>query len=107
MNKKIAAPITEAAINTNVNCISILPQCPVERRLLMALIERPHSREELDKEIGTTNSPEYVRRYRQRGLTIVTNKAYGHNRDGRPVWWGVYSIPEADRERVLDALAHG
>lgn len=67
-------------------------------RLLKSDCERPH----LDKVVGTTNSPEFIRSLRRRGLTILTSRVKGLNRDGRRVWWGKYhliseSIPMAKK----------
>ena len=105
MSTKKAAPMTDAAaINVKTNSTPIRIACPYERRLLAALILRPQSRRELDDAIGTTNSAEYVRRFRRRGLRIITTRAYGLNRDGRQIWWGIYHILRGDRGRVLDAL---
>ena len=67
-------------------------------------MDKPHSRLDLDRAIGTTNSAEYVRRFRRRGLRIITTRAYGLNRDGKMVWWGSYSISDVDKHRVREAL---
>lgn len=86
------------------NCTLLSPLCPYEARLLRALLDKPHSRLELDRAVGTTNSAEYVRRFRRRGLNIVMRRVTGLNRDGKPIWWGIYNIDDADKGRVLDAL---
>lgn len=86
------------------NCTLLSPLCPYETRLLHALLDKPHSRFELDRAIGTTNSAEYVRRFRRRGLNIVMRRVTGLNRDGKAIWWGVYSLDDTDKGRVLDAL---
>ena len=105
MNKKKAAPMTDAAvINVKTNSTPIRIACPYERRLLAALILRPHTRRELDDAVGTTNSAEYVRRFRRRGLKIITTHVYALNRDGKHIWRGMYSISKQDRARVLAAL---
>lgn len=105
MNKKIATPMTEvASINANPNTNKIFIACPYEHRLLSQLVKGQTSRKSLDSIIGTTNTPEYVRRLRERGLGIVTHKAHGLNRDGRRVWWGIYRLDDADKARVLNAL---
>lgn len=105
MRTKKAAPMTDAAaIDVNTNSTPIRIACPYDRRLLAALILRPHTRRELDDAIGTTNSAEYVRRFRQRGLQIITTRAYGLNRDGRQIWRGIYHIMGGGSVRVLAAL---
>ena len=87
-----------------INYMSFAPACPYETRLLNALLDKPHSRLDLDRVVGTTNSAEYVRRFRRRGLNIVMSRVTGLNRDGKRIWWGVYHIDDADKARVLDAL---
>ena len=105
VSTKKADPATESTLtNVPADNTAIRIACPYERRLLAALILRPHSRRELDDAIGTTNSAEYVRRFRRRGLSIITTRAYGLNRDGRQIWRGIYHILRGDRGRVLDAL---
>ena len=105
LNKKKADPtIQSAPITLQPNDTKIYIACPYERRLLSQLVKGQASRKSLDSIIGTTNTPEYVRRLRERGLGIVTHKAHGLNRDGRRVWWGIYRLDDADKARVLNAL---
>lgn len=86
------------------NCTLLFPLCPYEARLLRALLDKPHSRLDLDRAVGTTNSAEYVRRFRRRGLNIIMSRVTGVNRDGKPIWWGVYSFSDVDKHRVREAL---
>lgn len=77
--------------------------CPYELRLLSQLLRGQTSRKILDEAIGTTNSPEYVRRLRDRGkagVPIGMEWVSGLNRDGRRVRWGEYYLLPADCERV-------
>ena len=92
--KKIAAPKNEAAINTNANNTTVPKRlkAPYQRRCLKALIIAPVDRSDLDKAIGTTNAPEYIRQLKEKGLSINTTKVKGINRDGRKIWWGRYVL---------------
>ena len=77
---------------------------PRQRRALMALLEHPRSREELDRIAGTSNSPDLVSRLRQRGILIVCEHVGHTDRDGVKGWHGVYKLPASERERLRGAL---
>ena len=86
------------------NTPSKLNLTPRQRRALVALLERPHSREELDRIAGTSNSPDLVSRLRQRGILIVCEHVSHTDRDGLKGWHGVYRLPSSERERIGGAL---
>lgn len=90
MSNKKATPATGAAPKTKANNITSLSD--YERRCLERLIEGCCERSSLDRFIGTTNSPEYIRHLRAKGLNITTYRARGFNRDGRKIWWGEYGL---------------
>ena len=77
---------------------------PRQRRALVALLERPRSREELDRIAGTSNSPDLVSRLRQRGILILCEHVSHTDRDGVKGWHGVYKLPASERERLWGAL---
>lgn len=75
-----------------------------QRRALVALLERPRSREELDRIAGTSNSPDLVSRLRRRGILILCEHVSHTDRDGVKGWHGVYKLPASERERIGGAL---
>ena len=92
--KKATSPNSKAAPKQASNDSTICTLGSYEKRCLERLLqgccERPH----LDRYIGTTNSPEFIKRLRRKSLDIVTNKVSGINRDGRYIWWGRYCLAE-------------
>lgn len=101
--KKIAAPKNEAATNT-VNDNSSAPhklKAQYEIRCLKALIIAPVDRSDLDRAIGTTNAPEFVKQLRRKGLTIHMEKIRFINRDGHRIWRGRYHLDPKSREQAL------
>lgn len=108
MDNKKADPATESTpINAPTNNNKIHIACPYEHRLLSQLLRGQTSRKILDGIIGTTNTPEYVRRLRDRGdsgVTIAMEWVSGLNRDGRKVRWGEYYLLPADYDRVRLSL---
>ena len=77
---------------------------PRQRRALVALMERPRSREELDRIAGTSNSPDLVSRLRQRGILILCEHVSHTDRDGMKGWHGVYKLPASEKGRIGGAL---
>ena len=69
-------------------------------RALEALIKRPDSREELDKIIGTSNSPNTIFQLRRRGYDIPLSWKPHIDRDGRIGKHGIYSLSSDDRNRL-------
>lgn len=79
---------------------------PREWRALMALAARDLSREQMDRTAGASNSPDLMRRCRERyGLTIPCIKETVRDRDGFDVQRGVYRPTAADRRRIRQLLA--
>lgn len=76
-----------------------------ERRLLVALLDGPVSREALDRGIGTSNAPDVVFRLRQKGFAIPCELRKGIDRDGRPCHFGVYRLSPADADKARAVLA--
>lgn len=108
MDNKKADPATESAlIDTQANNNKIHIVCPYESRLLAQLLRGQTSRKVLDDIVGTTNTPEYVRRLRDRetgGVYIAMEWVSGVNRDGRKVRWGEYYLLPDDIDRVRLSL---
>ncbi|MFC6632951.1 hypothetical protein [Microbulbifer taiwanensis] len=77
---------------------------PRQRRALVALLDRPRSREDLDRIAGTSNSPDLVGRLRKRGITILCEHVSHTDRDGVKGWHGVYRLPESERRRLGGVL---
>lgn len=76
-----------------------------ERRAVDALLRnRKVNRDDLDRMIGASNSPEYVRRIRGRGVVVYMNRAYLFNRDGEKYWRGEYSLCPKSREVARQLL---
>lgn len=75
-----------------------------EKRCLERLLQGKCERSSLDKHIGTTNAPEYIRQLRLKNLKIITSKVRGLNRDGRKVWWGSYCLDTSSLEKAKQLL---
>ncbi len=73
---------------------------PRQARALEALLKRPHSREELDKIIGTSNSPNTIFQLRRRGFVIPLAWRAHIDRDGCSGRHGVYSLSEDDLQQI-------
>lgn len=79
---------------------------PREWRALMALAARDLSREQMDRTAGASNSPDLMKRCRERyGLDIPCIKETVRDRDGLEVQRGVYRPTAADRRRIRQLLA--
>lgn len=110
MDNKKADPATESTpSNVPTDDTKIRIACPYEHRLLAKLLHGQTSRKVLDSVIGTTNTPEYVRRLRDRGLDIGMEWVSGLNRDGKKIKYGEYYLLPADYDRVRHSLGvhHG
>ena len=100
--QKRNAPITksnESAANITVGQHIIKPFQGTrninELRALDVLIKaegKPVSRKDLDRLCGAANSPEIVRRLREKGLPIKCDMQEQVNRFGEPVRAGYYSL---------------
>ena len=73
---------------------------PRQLRAIAALLVRPHSREELDLIVGTSNSPDTVYRLRKQGFDIPVSRAVHVDRDGRKGHHGIYRLSARDWERL-------
>ena len=93
-----------AVSKANGNTSTRLHLTPRLRRALVALLERPRSREELDRIAGTSNSPDLVSRLRQRGIFILCEHVSHIDRDGVKGWHGVYKLPATEKERIGGTL---
>ncbi|SFC86198.1 hypothetical protein SAMN05660479_02567 [Microbulbifer thermotolerans] len=89
----------------NYNTFEQLHLSPRQWRALSALLKRPHSREELDRIAGASNSPELIRQLRQRGINILCKRIKHIDRDGLIGWHGVYWIPASEKQRLKRAIA--
>jgi hypothetical protein len=111
--QKKAAPT--AGVNTAPNSTNSVQQAGVfrlsgsqrEERLLLALLEKPHFREHLDRRAGASNSPDIVFRLRNRGLTIPCERVVLKDRDGNECRSGLYSLTDPDRQAIRAALKGG
>ena len=88
----------------NANSPTPLHLTTRQRRALVALLERPRSREDLDRIAGTSNSPDLVSRLRQRGILILCEHVSHTDRDGVKGWHGVYRLPASERKRIGGGL---
>ncbi len=77
---------------------------PRESRAITALLSQPQTRKNLDRIIGTTNSPDLIRRLRQRGFDIPCNLVAHTDRDGRKGFHGVYRLSPLDFARLGRSL---
>ena len=78
---------------------------PRQRRALLALLNGPVSREQLDRITGASNSPSVIQRLRCKGFEIPCSSTEATDRDGRPCQPGAYSLTDADKARALALLA--
>lgn len=78
---------------------------PRHRRMLLALLAGPQTREEMDRIVGASNGPDEVMRVRRRfGLAIPCERRKGWDRDRHRVEFGVYSLSATDRPAVQRVL---
>lgn len=104
-----------AGVNTAPNSKRSVNQRPAfrlsgnqrEERLLIALLEKPHYREHLDRRAGASNSPDIIFRLRNRGLKIDCEHVELIDRDGNKCRPGVYSLPPESKKAVRAALKGG
>jgi hypothetical protein len=73
-----------------------------QRRTLVALLDAPRTREQLDRIAGASNSPDVVGRLRRRfGLELPCETEAVIDRDGKRVGRGVYRLAELDKPTAL------
>lgn len=101
MKNQATSPDSKAAQITKVNSNTICTLGDYERRCLERLAQGCCERRELDRYIGTTNAPEFIKQLRRKSLKITTSRVKGLNRDGRSIWWGKYCLDPSSREQAL------
>jgi hypothetical protein len=72
-------------------------QNPRHLRAILALMRRPQTREEIDREAGCSNGPALVQELRSLGLEAPCTRIRCLDRDGREVRRGIYSVTARDR----------
>ena len=79
---------------------------PKRIRALIALAYRDWvSREDLDRLIGASNSPDSIMNLRRNhGLEIIMREVKAINRDGRQCWFGEYNLIHDDKVMVREWL---
>lgn len=77
------------------------------RRTISALLTGKVDRSDLDKLVGTTNSPMFILGARELGLKIKMEKIFCKNRDGRQIWRGRYSLNPESRALANQLLERG
>ena len=102
MKMKDTAPAQGGIQMVHGNSIKI--STPRQRRLVEALYQGPRSREELDRIVGCSNSPETVRQLRENGLAVPCRMVPHVDRDGVKGRHGEYSLTEIDRLRLRASL---
>ena len=104
----IAAAMPDGEADRFLMALFIGTKNPRQLRCLRSLLLGPVTREALDRIAGASNSPQTVAAIRARGLPKETclqcADATGRDRDGRPVTYGIYSLTDEGRRRVLDWL---
>ena len=92
----MTVPATATAINeASQQHISISPYLI---RCFNALIKKPTTREQLDRIIGTNNSPVYIRKMRNMGIKIRTERFQITNRDGVITSVARYHLEDESKE---------
>lgn len=66
-------------------------------RAVVRLIAGQVDREELDRVVGSTNSPDIVLQLRRKGVGILCHLVDARDRDGRPCRYGRYELTPAGR----------
>lgn len=77
---------------------------PYQRRCLKALLLKPVERVDLDRAIGTTNAPEFIKQLRRKGLIIHMEKIPFINRDGHNKWRGKYHLDANSRVKAIKMM---
>lgn len=81
---------------------SIKTRTARQYRVVRALYQGPHSREEIDRIAGASNGPEVVRQLRAQGWDIPCELVRHADRDGLPGRHGVYRLSHSDRGRLRE-----
>lgn len=79
-----------------------------QRRVLLALLAGPKTREQLDRIAGASNAPDVVLKLRRRfGLMLPCALAVVHDLDGKPVERGTYTLTAEDRPTATALVTQG
>ncbi|WP_300352307.1 hypothetical protein [uncultured Alcanivorax sp.] len=103
----IAAGCEAQYPNKQPDYITIARQIKANRRYMRAttaMLSGHVDRPDLDKIVGTTNAPEYVRLMRKMGLTIDMERIKCNDRDAMRMWYGRYHLSQADRDGLRHAV---
>jgi hypothetical protein len=73
---------------------------PRHLRVIMALMVRPRSREDIDRTAGASNGPDLIGELRCRGLDAECRKTPCIDRDGFEVQRGIYYFTDRDRRLI-------
>ncbi|MFV8819684.1 hypothetical protein [Haliea sp. E17] len=103
MEKKDTAPARAASQSWQQKFIKFTTAR--QYRVVIALYQRPHSREEIDRVSGSSNGPEVVRQLREQGWDIPCQLVAHTDRDGLKGKHGVYSLSSNDRLKLRELLA--
>ena len=78
------------------------------RRVLLALLSGPKTREQLDRAAGASNGPDVVLKLRRRyGLQLPCTLGAVRDRDGATVERGIYRLSQSDCATVAALVAQG
>lgn len=92
----------KSALGTVTTCFCT--NNPRESRLLEALSKcKGLMREQLDRAIGASNSPDIVFRLRSSGWDLPCKRLKVIDRDGKKCRAGFYSLSDADRARYANS----
>ncbi|WP_373190804.1 hypothetical protein [Halomonas sp.] len=84
-----------------------IPVTPRAFRLMLALLNRPHTREECDRLAPASNSPHYVGELRHRlKLALPCERVPFVTTDGAESWFGRYHATPDDRDKIRAILAN-
>lgn len=79
---------------------------PRARRILLALLVRDCTREEIDRTAGASNGPDEILKLRQHfALSIPCQRKGSKDMDGHAVQVGIYRLTDADRTTARRVLA--
>jgi len=78
---------------------------PRHRRTLIALLDSPRTREDIDRITGASNGPDEILRIRRQfSLKIPCKRKGTKDMDGRHVEFGTYRLTDDDRANALRLL---
>lgn len=84
-----------------------IPVNPRSFRLMLALVNRPITREEADKIAKASNGPHYIMLLRTSlGLELECERVPFQNSDGESSWYGRYHASREDKAKIRAILAN-